>query len=342
MQRYARQSGATLILLLVIVATLAILAMALVSVLVNQEGATLRERARKTTTYYAEAALDDAITLAKTRTISTTAEWLSPTDLAAAFSSAGFPAGATITYLVYDNLNPVNYTIKWDKGSPTSATTPDGMVWVEATVTYQGKTTRMRVLMRQAKSTSVTSFPRAVLYSDTGISMTNTSDIYALNPDGTPDTSGAPYATQVMAGGNVAGNSSANLAAPNTSVQSVGIQLNGTLSGLSFSPANVTTGGVGLLSDYFNQASQADLGNEAQSGSPTQANSAAGVVSATTISNNSTYGGVNGVSAADVRVSGNLTLGSGTRYFRSLYVTATSPRTPAALSTARLSTSEAT
>ena len=323
MQRHARQPGSALILLMVIVATLAILATTLVMVLSNQQGATAAERQRKTTAYYAEAALDDAVTLAKTKTISTTSEWLTPTDLATAFSSASFPSGATVVYRVYDDQNPVNYSIKWDQGSPTSATTPDGMVWVEATVTYLRKTSRMRVLVQQTQQSVETGLPKAALYSDTGILLSGTSDIYSLDPNGTPHTSGPPYPTTVMAGGDFQGNSSANLAAPSTSAQSVGIQLNGSLSGLSFTPNNVVHGGVGLLSDYFDQGSQADLGDAAQSGSPTQANAGATVVSASTISGNSTYGGVNGVSATDVRVNGNLTLGSGTRYFRSLYVTGT-------------------
>ena len=81
--------------------------------------------------------------------MSTTAEWLTPTELVPAFAGAGFPVGATVTYRVYDNLATVDYDIKWDQGRPTSPTTPDHMVWVEATVVYKGETTRARVLVSQ-------------------------------------------------------------------------------------------------------------------------------------------------------------------------------------------------
>ena len=327
MRRHARQSGAALILLIIIVSILAILATTLVVVVINQEGATADARSRKTTAYYSEAALDEAVTVAKTKTISTTSEWLTPTELAAAFSSAGFPAGATLTYRVYDNLNPVNYSIKWDQGSPTSATTPDGMVWVEATVNYLGKSSRMRTLVRQVQQTVMQGLPRAVLYSDTSITASNTSDLYAVNPDNTPDVSGSPFPTSVMAGDSFTSNSSSDLAAPGTGVQSLAIKVNGSVStaGHTFQDVTHAPGTVGLLSDYFDQAAQADLGDEAQTGKPTQALDnvhGATTVAASTITGNSTYGGVNGVSAIDVYVSGNLTLpSSGTRYFKSLYVT---------------------
>jgi type II secretory pathway pseudopilin PulG len=264
MPKHARQNGSSLILLMVIVATLAILAAMLVMVLANEQHATAAQRERKAAGDYAEAALDDAVTLAKTKTMSTTGEWLPDADLLASLSSAALPAGAAVTYRVYDNQSPVNYSIKWDQGSPTSPTTPDGMVWVEATVSYLGKTSRMRVLVRQTEQSIVSGLPRAVLYSDTGIALNGTSDIYALDPSGQPHTGGPPYPTTVMAGGNITGNLSANLAAPGTTAQSIGGQYNGSLSGFSFIPNNFVHGGVGLLSDYFDQGEQADLGDEAR------------------------------------------------------------------------------
>ena len=47
----------------------------------------------------------------------------------------------TVTYLVYDNATPVNYNTNWDANG-------DGKVWVQTTTTYQGRSTRVRVLVR--------------------------------------------------------------------------------------------------------------------------------------------------------------------------------------------------
>ena len=274
MHSHSRERGAALILLIGITATLAILAASLVSVLGNQQHATAMERVRRTSQQYAEGALDIAVTTAKTATISTMdSNWLTPEELLAAFAS-GFdggvlPEGMSATFRIYDNSG--DGTIGYDANG-------DGMMWLEATITYRGKTTRMRCLIRQSEQSVITAFPKAVVYSDSGISLEGTSDVYAVKSDGfTPWAPAPPYATTIMAGGgwtngmpgsakDFTANSSANLAAPTSSVQSVNIQVNG-----SVSPANkfggTIIGGVGLLSDYFDQAAQADLMDEAQAGS---------------------------------------------------------------------------
>jgi Tfp pilus assembly protein PilX len=130
------ESGAALILLIGITATLAILSSMLVFVIQNEQRATASSRSSKQSLYASEAALDAGVQLAKVgHTMSTTAEWLTPTELAAAFAGQ-FPADAVVTYKVYDNLTPVNETVKWDQGGPTAANTPAGMMWVEATCEY--------------------------------------------------------------------------------------------------------------------------------------------------------------------------------------------------------------
>ncbi len=182
MHRHTSQRGAALILLLGITATLAILASTLVFVLMNQQRATASDRSSKRSLYAAEAALDSAVAFAKVeKLMSTTAEWLTPADLAAYFADK-FPHSATVTYRVYDNLATVNYDIKWDQGGPSAATTPDNRMWVEATVIYQGKTTRTRVLVQQTREPFAAALPKAVTYSDTGIRLNDQSDIYALDP----------------------------------------------------------------------------------------------------------------------------------------------------------------
>ena len=297
MHRHTSQRGAALILLIGITAALAILASTLVMVIMNQQRATADTRSRTKSFYTAEAALDSAVQVAKlNKTMSTTAEWLTPADLAAAFAGA-FPAGATVTYRVYDDLATVNYNIKWDQGGPTSATTPDHMVWVEATVTYLKKTTRARILIKQSTEPFAAALPKAVTYSDTGIKLLDHSDIYAVNADGTPDTSGSPYPTAISAGGTwlpttpsgnaevgrFTTNSSTDLAAPGYTTQSLGVHVNGSVSlagtifnsasthsitgaGHTFNDVTIAPGTIGYLSDYFDQKAQASLADEAQQG----------------------------------------------------------------------------
>ena len=341
------ERGAALILLIGITATLAILAAMLVMVLGNQQQATAQERTRKTVQQYADGALDTAVTFAKTKTISkTTGTWLTPDELLQAFTE-GFdggvlPEGMTVEFVVYDN------------GGTAAAydANDDDMMWLEVVLTYRGKTSRMRVLIRQLDVSVISALPKAVVYSDTGISLEGTSDVYAVKDDGvTPWSPAPPYATTIMAGGgnysaagakNVTVNGSANLAAPGSSVQSVNFKVNGTVS-RTFN--DTITGGVGLLSDYFDQAAQADLVDEAQAGeahAPAPAAPAGWTSSGFTAITGTTTTGVLGTlmsttstttynAAADLYLpttlnSGNLTLSRGTNTtgrtfnFQRLYV----------------------
>jgi Tfp pilus assembly protein PilX len=103
MNRHSNEAGSALILVLCIMAIVTMLAMTLAFVLMNQMKATASDRATKQSVYAAEAALDSAVQEAKTsHTMSTTAEWLTPADLAQAFAGTEFPEGAEVTYRVYD------------------------------------------------------------------------------------------------------------------------------------------------------------------------------------------------------------------------------------------------
>jgi hypothetical protein len=274
MHRQSSERGAALILLIGITAVLAILATMLVTALATQQRATAMERTRKTTQEYAEGALDQGLTLAKTRTISELdPAWLMPGELLQAFKE-GFPGGVlpegmTVQYFIYDNSG-VRLQYSYDANA-------DGMMWIEVLLTYRGKSSRMRVLLRQSQEALITAFPKAVVYSDTGIRLLDSSDVYAVEDDGiTPYAHAGQYATTIMAGGgwvsgwpssakNFEANGTANLAAPTSSVQSVNVQVNGVVSPAGHFQDNIP-GGVGLLSDYFDQAAQADLGDEAQAG----------------------------------------------------------------------------
>jgi hypothetical protein len=278
MNQRPRERGAALILLIGITATLAILAAMLVSMLANQERATALERTRKTTQQYADGALDTAVTYAKAKTLSTTsASWLTTQELVDAFT-AGFPGGVlpdgmTVAFSVYDNGPTAG--VGYDASRPGGGL-PDGMVWVEVVITYQGKTSRSRVLMRQREESVIKALPKAVAYSDIGVKLDGTSDIYAVQDDCvTPWATSPPYATTIMVGGGnstVSGakdfvaNNSADLRASPSYPQSVNIQANGTVTPAAHFNDSIP-GGVGLLSDYFDQAAQADMMDEASVGS---------------------------------------------------------------------------
>ncbi len=297
MHGHTSERGAALIMLLGMTAMLAVFTVTLVFVIANQQRATAHVRSQKQSFYAAEGALDTGVRLTKVNKImSTTAEWLTPEELSAAFANAGFPAGANVTYRVYDNLETVDYNIKWDSGGPDDPAVPDGMVWVEATVDYKGQLSRARVLVSQTKKPFAEALPKAVTYSDTGITLNGNSDIYAINADGTPDTSGPPYQTSISAGGTWANpplaaddevgrfttaNATIDLAAPGTSTQSLGITTNGSVrvagktftsapsgsvswAGRTFDQVVIQPNVVGYLSDYFDQKAQSELADESQ------------------------------------------------------------------------------
>jgi len=318
MKAHGKENGFALILLIVITAALAILAATLVMLLDNQQHATAAERKTKTSLDWAEAALNSAVNTCKNDT-----SWLGAgsTTLTAANLGANYPSGGpVVTYRIYDNLNPINYSMTYDSNG-------DHEVWVETDTTYLGRTSRVRELVSSSTNSSI--LPKAAAYADTSIVLSGSSNIYGVNTDGTPDTSGAPNVTTIMAGGNFTGTSSTTLASPadGTQTQSLGLQVNGTVTtpGHNFSPA---IGGVGLLSDYFDQAHQAALTAEAQSGMPTQATN---TPTATTISGSllSTLQGTSGQTystTTPLYYNGNLTLSaksgaSSTFSFGSLYVT---------------------
>jgi Tfp pilus assembly protein PilX len=329
MQRHRGERGATLILLMGITAALAVLTAASVGVVLAQQNATANDRSDKTALNYAEAALDSAVTAVKNKPMSTTAAFVTESEMEASYvarfaSDPTAPPASAVTCRVYDDLATVNTAIAWDQGGPTSATTPDTRVWVEVEVAYQGQKSRLREMVGQTTVSAVSSFPQAAVFSDTNID-TKTGDVYAVNPDGTPDTSGAPFATTIMAGGNLTLSSSTNLAAPGSSVQSLGIQYNGTLTGGS-TLTNKVKGGVPPLSSYFDSTTQAEYAAEAKAGSPTQAKTAAQgatVVSSTLLAQLQAKSSVTYNATTDLVVNGNLTLSGGESWFnfKSLYVT---------------------
>ena len=256
MRGHTKESGFALIMLIGIIAALAILAATLVMMLDNQQHATAKSREAKTSLYFAEAGLSSAANAVKgTNSWLTTAytDSSSTTGMNQGYSTiAGAPV---VSYCVYDNASPVNTAIHYDQNG-------DGEVWVEADTKYLGRTTRVRELVSSSTKTSI--LPKAAAWTDTDMELDGSSNIYGVQNDGTPDDSGAPYVTTVMVGGAFSGTSATTLAYPGHSVQSLGLQINkgapsGVPGGITYTP-----GGVGLLSDYFDQAHQAALMTEAQ------------------------------------------------------------------------------
>jgi Tfp pilus assembly protein PilX len=251
MNRHKDETGAALIMLIGVTTVLALLSATLVLAIQNQQAATAHERVSTQSFYAAEAALDSAAQFAKVdQTMPTTSasEWLTETELRTAFADAfPVPDDATVEFRVYDNLTTVDYDVTWDQNT-------DGRMWVEAEVTYPGetgKTTRTRCLIEQSQVPFAEALPKAVTYSDTGIRLEDTSDIYAVDPDtglpvNDPSTS---YQTNITAGGTwmptqppeitdaakwaevgrFTMNSTSDLRAPGSSYQSLGITVNGSV-----------------------------------------------------------------------------------------------------------------
>jgi Tfp pilus assembly protein PilX len=320
MRRLRKQGGSGLIVLLGIVATLAILAVTAVMLTQNMLHATAASRSRVSALNYAEAALSSGVLVLRTQTWPSASGSFSASDLASAYN-ATYSSGPVPTIQVYDNQNPVNKAITWDQGSSTSASTPDGELWVQASATYLRQTAVVRELVGQVNATGRFTLPAAVIYTDSNVVFDKgVGNAFAVDGNGNPDTS---KSAGIYAGGNVTGNNSSSTFSPvSGGAATVSVHYNGSYT--NNAPVNSPTlvhGGVAPLSTVVTPANVATITAQAQAGKPTLANLNGTVVAASTISGNSTYGGVNGASAMDVVVNGNLTLGAGTRYFKSLYVT---------------------
>jgi hypothetical protein len=337
MRRHAGEGGIALMMLVAIGGVLAVLAATSVMALANQQGATANDRSHKADLNYAEAALNSAVNASKrVPEVSQTAAFLDSSTMladynAAAAADTSYPTGSSVKTVVYDDWP----TITWSPSTHLPDAPPydqnkNGQVWLQVSVTFQGRTRILRALVVQTVRSVVTKFPKAALFSDGNISLSSGADVYMVNDDGTPYIPSPPgnYVNNIMAGGNVTGNGSSNLAESPSTTQSLGIRANGSVSSMPSGTTSVTgsSAGVPALSDYFNQADQANLMFEAQAGTPCQANA-----SATSYSSKSSLlaamsynsGTKTYTASGDLKFSGDLTLNTtGTTYnFQSLYVT---------------------
>lgn len=322
MRRTDRQGGFALLLLIGITATLAILAATAVLVLGNQQHATAADRSQKQSFDYAEAGLNSAVMAVRTRTWPAANATFLPSDLSAAYV-ATYPSGTRPPLIVnvYDNQNPVDPAITWDRGGPTSPTTPDGKLWVETQVAVNGKTSRIRTLVGQVNSTGKLRVPAAAIYTDSNVVFaTGGGNVFAVKADGSPDTS---KVAAVLAGGNFQGNNSSSTFSPvGGGAATVRVNYNGTYTNnATVIGPTLVHGGVPPLSSALPQTTIATMTSEAKQGLLDPAwfskhNASGTPVLASVISSNTSYS-----AATDVVVTGSLTLGSGTRNFKSLYVT---------------------
>lgn len=327
MRRNQAEGGYALVLLLGIMATLAILAATAVLVLGNQQQATTADSSRTQAFGYAEAGLDSAVMAVRTHSWPSTNGAFAAADLSAAFD-ATYVSGSRppLVVRVYDNQATVNTAITWDQGGPSAPSTPDGKLWVEAQVTYKGKTSRVRTLVGQVNSTGSLSLPEAAIYTDANVvnGTGGSGDVYAIKEDGTPDTS---KQVGVMARGNFVGNWSSDLKPPSgASGPTIDVRVNGTV----YNPAiyhNTNTypgvGGVEPLSTVFPQSTVDTLTAQAQAGKPTSANAGGTVVDSALLTQLQRTSSQTYNATTDLVVNGNLTLGGGESWFnfRSLYVT---------------------
>ena len=226
MQRLKSQRGDALILLIGITAALAVMTTTAVLVTVNTQHATANTRAHATALDFAEAALNSGVLA-----VTTTQPWPSTggsfsgltTAYDATYSPSGpNPTGPPAQVVTYDNLNPVNKAVQVDP-----STGGDGRVWVEAKVTYNGQTARVREMVGQQNSTVPFSYPKAAVFSDNNVIFDKgVGNVFAVNADGSLDTS---KSIGLYAGGNVTGNNSSSTFTPvGGGLATVSVNYNGT------------------------------------------------------------------------------------------------------------------
>jgi Tfp pilus assembly protein PilX len=329
MRRRQRDSGAALILLLGITATLAILAATAVFVLANEQGATATDRTRSQSFDYAEAGLDSAVMAVRTTAWPVASSSFAQSTLTAAYD-ATYPSDnrPALIVKVYDDQPTINEAITWDKGSPASATTPDGKLWVEASVTYNGETSRVRTLVGQVNSTGSFSMPAAAIYTDGNVAFTSGGgDAFGIrypDPNSTSWVADTGKNAAIYAGGSFSGNWSTDLS-PNGGAVTLQVKTNGTVYNpkLGIGTAVAGSGGVPALSTVLPQATIDTMTAQAKAGTPTKANASGTVVNSTLLTQLQKTSPQTYTASSDLVVNGNLTLGGGesTFNFKSLYVT---------------------
>lgn len=161
----ASQRGAGLVLIIGVVAALAISAATLVVFLANVQGNTADTRQHVKSFTVCEAGLDAGMALLSSQwPISSTAvPDFDETGFQARFAAAEFPdpsSGEFISVTWYDNQDPIDTTVHWDKGRPGEPDNPDGIMWMVSQASVGSRSTR--VISQVQRSYFQMALPRGI------------------------------------------------------------------------------------------------------------------------------------------------------------------------------------
>lgn len=175
MSRLRGERGMGLILIIGVIAALAILATALVTLTINVEHNTYTDKMRAKAFNVAEAAVDVGMyelnakwpSASGTGPDFTATAW--KTSFRTQFDTAEFPdpsAGEFVVVDYYDDQPTINKAITWDQGQPGNASLPNNRMYIEAQAGVGPKATRIQALVERIPYT--TNFPRGVALSAGG------------------------------------------------------------------------------------------------------------------------------------------------------------------------------
>ena len=178
MQRLRRQGGSALVLVLGVAAALAVLALTLVMVTGNTQGATAANRTQVQAFNIAEAGLNSAVAGAvNSAWPDASTKTFSQTDLMAAFTSAypidAYPdpeARPEATVVAYDDVSPIDTSITWDSNG-------NGIMWVQANGAYADKTARMRTKIQRTVSSGSAIMTNVAVYAGGNVNLEGTGQI---------------------------------------------------------------------------------------------------------------------------------------------------------------------
>ncbi len=328
MTRWSRQEGSALILMLGVAAVLAVFTATLIMAIANSQGATASTREQTQAFNVAEAGLDSALAVvaAATWPMTSGSSFDDTVNLSEAYEAA-YPDEDTrpeMTVTSYDNLSPVDEYVQWDSND-------DGIMWVDATATVDGKSARVRAQVSRETSSSPLTSLDAALYTDGNVSVgsgfvwakTSPTGSAYVAADGTP-------LSNIYARGDVT-RSSWSWPSPST----VGFKLGytdedgtahpGTDRWTGHYPSVTTThnDGVQPLDSVLPQSTVDSLVAQAQAASPPQANAGGHLVTTSEKNALQASSPQNYTATQDLVVNGDLTLRGGESWFnfRSLYVT---------------------
>lgn len=149
-----RQRGAGLVLIIGVVAALAVSAATLVAFSGNVQQNSYDTRMQAKSFQVCEAGLDAGMALLGQRwpVASTSVPTFDATAFRARFSTSEFPdptSGQFISVAWYDNLDPVDPAVTWDKGSPADPNVADGKLWMVAQAGIGPRATRVLSLVER-------------------------------------------------------------------------------------------------------------------------------------------------------------------------------------------------